>query len=169
MRVDDHIAPMLMAAAVFHPLGAAALTLSQCDQALPPLGYASETRTTDIGGGLVRHLSENRVNGDETRFVVLTDCASGRQISAMSACAQVTAGFCGTGKRAMDAPDKVAEKLNTMIEASERYSLDQVRHGLDGVALEIRDTTLSHEICGCRAAYPRLRNGKTRFKMEPLN
>lgn len=169
MRVDEHITPLLTAAALFAPQGGAALTLSDCDRALPPLGYSSEIAHRDIGGGLVTHRVENRVNGDENRSVVLTHCASGRQISAASACEQASSGFCAHGRRAMDAPDPVAARLDEIVATPDRYSLEGVREALAQVALATRDTMLNRETCGCRAAYPGRRNGKTRFKMEPWN
>ncbi len=173
MPANDHMTSALavfgLGACLGLPQGAGALELSDCDRALPPMGYASETRATDLGGGLVSHIAETRVNGDETRRVVLTHCASGREIWAMSACAEASAGFCASGTRPMEAPDAAAALLTRLAASRDRFTLAQVRARLDAAALETGESTLTRETCGCRAAYPGQRKGKARFKMESWN
>jgi len=148
---------------------AMALSLAKCNRAVGGLGYAHQHSHTDHGGGVVSQVAEADVNGDAARVLTITACASGRQISAQTACEEVTKGFCADGTRRMSAPDATIARLRQIAASPEAYSFDQLKTQIASVALRTRAYVSDRETCGCRAAYPGLRKGKIRFKMEPAN
>ncbi|MCO6382467.1 hypothetical protein [Oceanicola sp. 502str15] len=148
---------------------AGALTLEQCNRSVGSLGYEAQRGHDVIGKGLVAHTSENRVNGDDTRWLVVTACTSGRSLSAQSACEEETPGFCDGRKRPLARPDRVKAAMASMVASKKSYSFDQLKAGLARKALRVSDIVQPRETCGCAAAFPEMRNGKKRFKMETGN
>ena len=151
------------------PLAAQGLRLDDCNRSVGVLGYANQTGHIDLGGGIVAFMAEADVNGDASRMVNVVACATGRIISSISACEQATAGFCQNGIRSLSVSDSTYAKLLQIAASPQPYSMDQVAAELAQISLLTRDFAQDHETCGCRVAYPRLRNGKSRFTMEPAN
>lgn len=159
----------ISASACLSALPVAAFDLSVCDRDTSFLGYQVMSDHRDHGGGVISHRVEGCVGADCTRRSVLTTCASGQQVTAFSACEQETKGFCESGRRSLDQSDRVHPVLLKMAQSPEPLTLVDVADRLKAHAMGVTLGPISQETCGCRAAYPHLRKGKARFKMERLN
>ncbi|MBT0956319.1 hypothetical protein IV417_02875 [Alphaproteobacteria bacterium KMM 3653] len=139
--------------------------LARCARDVSGIGYNSEEDHRDHGGGVVTYVAKTCINGDCIRASLVVGCGSGKMVSAVSACEEVEPGFCSGKTRAMDAADLVHPALLGMVNSDEALTMEDVARRLKSKALRVSSATLDREVCACRAAYPGLRNGKTRFRL----
>ncbi|QDC09420.1 hypothetical protein FHY55_09245 [Oceanicola sp. D3] len=147
----------------------AALTLEQCNRQLGTVGSYHASRHALVGTGIVSHVVETCVGGDCTRAVVVTACASGKQINARSACEEETRGFCAGKTRKLSQRDRVQQELKRVVDDKRSYSFDDMALRIGRKSLGASVGAARKETCGCAAAFPAMRNGKKRFRMETFN
>ena len=115
-------------------------------------GFAKLAAPTDVGSGFVAHVATLAIPGTYTTRVILTDCASGQSIEALTRSE--------TDSQTVIAPLDPVAVLQAAIAAPETFGFDDVLTQLQdaGVSVELRmrDT----ETCGCAAFYPDLRGDK---------
>jgi len=121
-------------------------------------GYSGLAAPADLGQGFVGHVATLAIPGTFSTEVVMTDCASGQTIHAVTRSET-------EGQTVVAAVDPVAV-LQAAIAAPETIGLDDVVAVLldAGVVavLRPRDT----QTCGCAVFYPELRGDKPAWSMQ---
>lgn len=121
-------------------------------------GYALLGIPTDLGGGFVTHDHTLAIPGTFETRVIITDCASGQNLSALSS-ARVD-------DRIVSAPIDPVEVMQAALTSPETFSLGDVLAQMQNAGVNADIGGLDIEICGCAVFYPALRGDKPSWSAQ---
>ena len=129
-----------------------------------------ETSHKDLGNGIVSFEKGGCIESSCSNHLYLVACKSGATLKVTTYHVTYPSEiFPEADGKAMDIQEKVAARVDELVNSQEAYRLEEVG-GFLNVPERLYSMSFDEdEVCACRAFYPRHRNGKTRFEMEPGN
>lgn len=136
-----------------------ALTLQECDR-VTHVSHGGEADHSDLGDGRVMWRDWSSQEGSATSFEIV-ECGTGAALLLRTAEENM-----GT-RLPFDRTDKALDVIARHEAGARAFAtFERMAGDLDGIARDIRITTLTEEPCACAALYPEMLGDKTPFEVS---
>lgn len=131
--------------------------------------HVIETQHQDFSNGVVSYVVASAMDGSAGESLFVVGCKSGETLETyLYRDIYDESKEHWNGVKEYDFRDQAKAKLLELVNANEPYKLSDLGFHM-GLPEENWNVSVSDkEVCACRAEYPQMRNGKERFKMEPM-
>ena len=149
------------------PVAASSLSLDECPKLMADIHHG-ETDHQDLGNGVVAFQTYGSFPGfSSTGTLHVSGCATGETMLADVYELYLEDAQVHVQGPKFDLRNAVSTRLKELVASEAEYKIADLGAHLGLPADKWRVRIETEENCACRAAYPKLRNGKKRFKMEP--